>query len=91
MPPGLRDRIKAYAERQGTSINSEIVRIPEPEFPNSGRSVYRLEELAKSLSILSAGKTDPRVQGFLSSVEETVKGIITGRVTGVDAETRGFD
>jgi hypothetical protein len=88
LPDGLRDRIKSYAERQGTSINSEIVRILEREFPEQWPISRRLEELAESLSVLAAGKTDPRVQGFLASIEETVTGIITGRVTGVDAETR---
>ncbi|MDR7225396.1 hypothetical protein [Aminobacter aminovorans] len=48
----------------------------------------RLNDLAKTLSILAAGKGDPRVEEFLADVEETVAGIITGRVTGVDGETR---
>jgi hypothetical protein len=33
MPDGLRDRIKAYAERHGRSMNTEIVRVLEREFP----------------------------------------------------------
>ena len=33
MPEGLRDRIKAHCLERGTSINSEIVRVLEHEFP----------------------------------------------------------
>lgn len=33
LPDGLRDRIKAYAERHGRSMNAEIVRVLEREFP----------------------------------------------------------
>jgi hypothetical protein len=87
-PPGLRDRIKAYAERQGTSINTEIINILEREFPEQWPLGRRLQGLAETLSVLAAGEADPRVQNFLSDFEETVTGIITGRVTGVDGETR---
>jgi hypothetical protein len=87
-PDGLRDRIKAYAERQGTSINSEIVRVLEREFPEQWSVDDRLEELAEMLQVLSAGTSDPRIEKFITKFEETVNGIVSGRVTGVDAETR---
>lgn len=87
-PPGLRDRIKAYAERQGTSINSEIIRVLEREFPEQWPIDNRLTRLADALSVLAAGKSDPRIDQFITEFEETVEGIVSGRVTGVDAETR---
>ncbi|WP_042778945.1 Arc family DNA-binding protein [Sinorhizobium fredii] len=87
-PDGLRDRIKAYAERVGTSINSEIVRVLEREFPEQWTVDNRLEELEKMLSILSAGRDDPRLDEFVQKFEETVEGIVSGRVIGVDPETR---
>jgi len=87
-PDGLRDRIKAYAERRGTSINSEIVRVLEREFPQQWSVDDRLEELARMLEVLSAGTSDPRIEDFVTKFEETVNGIVSGRVTGVDAETR---
>ncbi|THK35625.1 Arc family DNA-binding protein [Ensifer sp. MPMI2T] len=88
LPDGLRDRIKAYAERVGTSINTEIVRVLEREFPEQWTADNRLEELGKMLSILNAGTEDPRLDEFIQKVEETVEGIVSGRVTGVDPNAR---
>ncbi|PON04841.1 hypothetical protein ATY29_25625 [Rhizobium hidalgonense] len=88
LPDGLRDRIKAYAERMGTSINSEIVRVLEREFPEQWTVDDRLEELGNMLSILKAGTEDPRLDEFIQKVEETVEGIVSGRVTGVDPYAR---
>ncbi|PWI54816.1 hypothetical protein B5K03_08840 [Rhizobium phaseoli] len=89
LPEGLRDRIKAYAERMGTSINSEIVRILEVEFPEQWPISERLDELGEMLSVLAAGRKDPRFAEFSAKIEETITGILSGRVTGVDPETRG--
>ncbi len=88
LPAGLRDRIKAYAERHGRSMNTEIVRVLEREFPEQWDVDDRMDELAKMLDILSAGRADPRLDGFVQKFEETVNGIVSGRVKGVDAETR---
>lgn len=88
MPDGLRDRIKAYAERHGRSMNAEIIRVLEREFPEQWPVDDRLIELAKMLNVLSAGRGDPRLDGFIDRFKETVDGIVSGRVTGVDAETR---
>lgn len=88
LPDGLRDRIKVYSEKMGTSINSEIVRVLEREFPQQWAVDDRLEELAKMFDILSGGRSDPRLDEFVNKFEETVTGIVSGRVTGVDAETR---
>ncbi|WP_455918784.1 Arc family DNA-binding protein [Ensifer canadensis] len=88
LPDGLRDRIKAYAERVGTSINSEIVRVLEREWPEQWPVDDRLDELAKMLDVLSAGRGDPRLDEFINKFQETVDGIVSGRVSGVDAETR---
>lgn len=53
LPAGLRDRIKSYAEQHGRSMNTEIVRVLEHEFPDpfSVTSVLKVPlegELAKS-------------------------------------------
>lgn len=88
LPEPLLERIRIYAERQGRTANEEILQLLEREFPEQWPIDRRLQDLAASLSVLAAGKSDPRVQNFLADFEETVTGIITGRVTGVDAETR---
>lgn len=89
MPDGLRERIKAYAERQGRSMNAEIVRILEREFPEP----WSLEQRVASLHGLVAmlGATDEPaavVEDLASSLRETLQGIVSGRVTGIDDETR---
>ena len=88
LPDGLRDRIKAYAERRATSINSEIVRVLEREFPVQWPFDERLKQLGEAMSVLSAGKDDPRVMNLVEAFKETVAGIVSGRVTGVPVETR---
>ncbi|PSH68550.1 hypothetical protein CU102_12360 [Phyllobacterium brassicacearum] len=88
LPDGLRDRIKAYAERRGTSINSEIVRVLERQWPEQWPINDRLSQLAEAVNVLAAGKSDPRIAQFINDFEKTVEGIISGRVTGVDIETR---
>src|SRR5882757_8975003 len=45
LPDGLRDRIKAYAERNGRSMNAEIVRVLENEFPEPWAVDRRVAEL----------------------------------------------
>lgn len=47
MPPGLRDRIKWYSERNGRSMNAEIVATLEDKYPPPGIDV---EILASFLS-----------------------------------------
>ncbi len=88
LPRDLADRIRAYAARQGSSMDDEVIRLLEREFPPQWHVDGRLEELGKMLDILSAGRSDPRLDEFVTKFEETVKGIITGRVMGVDAATR---
>ncbi|ESZ70585.1 DNA-binding protein [Mesorhizobium sp. L103C119B0] len=88
LPVGLRDRIKAYAERHGRSMNTEIVRVLEREFPEQWPVETRLNDLAEMMAILTAGASDSRIDEVVSKFEETVEGIVSGRVTGVDLETR---
>lgn len=87
-PPGLRDRIKAYAERRGTSINSEIIRILERHFPEPWPVEKRLDDLMTMLSMLESEFGGTRLDQFVDDVEKTVRGIISGRVRGLDVETR---
>ncbi|MDI7865065.1 Arc family DNA-binding protein [Rhizobiaceae bacterium n13] len=88
LPPGLRDRIKAYAESHGRSMNTEIVRVLEREYPEQWPVGERLTYLAEMLSILKSGASDDRIDQFVSEFEDTLEGIITGRITDVDIEAR---
>jgi hypothetical protein len=88
MPPGLRERIKAYADRHGRSLNEEIVRLLEREFPEP----WPLHNQITSLIALSnalketIGSDDLNVLG--DTLLKTVEGVASGRVLGVDDTTR---
>ncbi|GAB2205940.1 hypothetical protein ROS1_27560 [Roseibium sp. ROS1] len=86
MPPGLRDRIKIYAELHGRSMNEEIVRLLEREFPEPWNVDSRISDLLKMLLVIRKGGSDDRIIKLANELEETVRGIITGQVGGVDDE-----
>lgn len=60
MPDGLRDRIKAAAEASGRSMNSEIVRVLEEQFPPVlDRADPVLELLDSAIAKLEAQSPEP--------------------------------
>lgn len=83
-PDGLRDRIKAYAERHGRSMNAEIIRVLEREYPEPWSIDGRVADLMAMLRIIKGGATDERIDRLTRELEETVLGMATGRVRGVD-------
>lgn len=89
LPPGLRDRIKAYAAYQGRSMNEEIVRILEREFPEPWVAGARIEELLDMLSVLQRSEaSEEGIAKLVSELKATIVGIYSGRVKGLDEETR---
>ncbi|WP_109706361.1 Arc family DNA-binding protein [Falsochrobactrum shanghaiense] len=89
LPPGLRDRIKVYAEAHGRSMNTEIVRILEREFPEPWDMTGRVNELVEMLKAVKAGdQNDDNVQRIAMLIEETINGIVSGRIRGVDEHAR---
>ncbi|MCO6178832.1 Arc family DNA-binding protein [Ciceribacter sp. RN22] len=88
LPPGLRDRIKTYAEAHGRSMNTEIVRVLEREFPEPWGLESRVTQLLGLTQILGDASADEAVTHLKEAIYETVKGIATGRVQDVDDETR---
>lgn len=89
MPPGLRDRIKAYAAYKGRSMNDEVVRILEREFPEPWTAGGRVSELLKMLRILQTGSSfDANIENLVAAITETVEGIYSGRVEGLDENAR---
>jgi hypothetical protein len=89
LPEGLRDRIKAYADRHGRSMNAEIVRILEREFPEPWVAGARIEELLDMISVLQrSNANEDGIAKLVSELKETVVGIYSGRVKGLDKETR---
>lgn len=88
LPPGLRDRIKTYAEGHGRSMNTEIVRVLEREFPEPWGLESRVTQLLGLTQILGDASADEIVTHLKDAIYETVKGIAAGRVQDVDDETR---
>jgi hypothetical protein len=89
LPPGLRERVKAYADRQGRSMNEEIVRILEREFPEPWSLEQRVAGLHGLVAMLGAtDEPGALVEDLTSSLRETLQGIASGRVSGIDDETR---
>jgi len=82
LPAGLRDRIKAYAEKHGRSMNTEIVRVLENEFPPPWSVEDRIEQLLGLLNVMKGSASNEAVGKFVDEVDETIRGIITGRIRG---------
>lgn len=83
LPAGLRDRIKAYAERHGRSMNTEIVRVLENEFPPPWSVEDRMQDLLGLLQVLKGAASVETVGRFVGEVDETVRGMLAGRVRGL--------
>ncbi|HSI42132.1 MAG TPA: Arc family DNA-binding protein [Xanthobacteraceae bacterium] len=90
LPKGLRDRIKAYAERHGRSMNTEIVRVLENEFPEPWSVETRIGELLDLVAVLKGGASNEAVGRLVDEVDETVRGMIAGRVSGLDEDQRSI-
>ena len=88
LPPGLRDRIKAYAESKGRSTNAEIVRLLEREFPEPIYAETHSADLVDQLALLKNGATDESLDKLAKALEETILGIVDGRVRGIDESAR---
>lgn len=89
LPDGLRDRIKARAAAHSRSMNAEIVRVLEREYPAPWSMDERVADLLRMMTVLKGGaSTDERIVELVSEIEETIVGIVSRRVPGVDDETR---
>lgn len=88
LPLGLRDRIKAYAERHGRSMNTEIVRILEREFPEPWSLDQRASELAEAVRLLRARPVGEALDRVVTEIEETIRAIASGRVADAGDDLR---
>lgn len=88
LPDGLRDRIKAYAERHGRSMNAEIVRVLEREYPEPWPLEYRVAELMRLADVVKGAASNEAVERLVHEIEETINGMVTGRVMGLSDAQR---
>lgn len=88
LPEGLRERIRVYAERHERTVDDEVLRLLEREFPVQWPLEDRLDYLTDMLAIFKTGMKDERVGQFMAELEETLNGVVSGKVTGVDIHER---
>jgi hypothetical protein len=88
LPQDLRDRIRHYAERQGRSMNAEIVRVLEREYPRQPSMSESFSRLLSQIDVLRNSKSNNEVIKFVNDFHNTIEGMISGRVTNVDIETQ---
>ncbi|WP_213656857.1 Arc family DNA-binding protein [Pseudochrobactrum algeriensis] len=89
LPPGLRDRIKVFAEAHGRSMNTEIVRVLEKEFPEPMPLDVRLNELLGLFTALRKVRGhEDAINELTDGLLEAVEGIASGRVPDIDEVTR---
>lgn len=81
LPPGMRERIKAKADRAGMSMNEAIVWCLENYFPAPETLDERLRDLANLVSMLKDSK-DPYgpVEALISEIEDTVDKIASDKI-----------
>lgn len=89
LPPGLRERIKAYADAHGRSMNAAIVEVLEREFPEPWTLEQRIHQLSGALAIMrEAEHPKELVDQLVENIRDTLEGIVTGRVMDVDEPVR---
>ena len=70
LPDGLRDRIRAKAEKNGRSMNAEIVQLLESEYPEPSDVMHvHAENIRKALDLYEK-ETDPRQRLYYQKLVE---------------------
>jgi hypothetical protein len=88
-PPGLRDRIKAAAELNGRSMNAEIIRVLEREFPEPFALGVHLDHLKHLMTALVKVRGHaPAFDALTREMMDIAEAISSGRVADIDEETR---
>ena len=75
LPEGMRERIKAKADRAGMSMNEAIVYCLEQFFPAPKTMEERLNDLAQMVSILKGDNTYQGVEKLVDEVQKTIEDI----------------
>ncbi len=88
LPNGMRDRIKAAAERHDVSMNEEIINILLRYFPAPATLSDEINELERVLEVLKRGVDVPGVASLRDSVDDLIRGIVKGRIGPVTMEDR---
>lgn len=88
LPPGLRDRIKAYAEKHGRSMNTEIVRALEEAFPAPWPIDRIVSQILELTEVVRGAASSQAVSALANEIFNAVDGMASGKVTGLSKEER---
>jgi hypothetical protein len=80
LPDGMRDRIKAKADRAGMSMNEAIVYTLERWFPEPVSIEKKIDELAEMVAILKGDDTYKAVDGLIAEVHDTLQKLSSGKI-----------
>lgn len=80
LPEGMRERIKAKAERAGMSMNEAIVHSLEHFFPATTTIDDKLNELAELVAILKGDNTNDGVERLIEAIRETLSKVGTDQI-----------
>ncbi|QND67663.1 Arc family DNA-binding protein [Mesorhizobium loti] len=78
LPDGMRDRIKAKADRAGMSMNEAIVWCLDAYFPAPTAIEEKLDELVAMVAILKGDNTYEGVDQLVSAVHDAIKDVKKG-------------
>lgn len=77
LPEGMRERIKAKADRAEMSMNEAIVHCLEHFFPAPKTMEERLNDLAEMVAILKGDNTYQGVEKLVDEVQKTINEVYT--------------
>lgn len=88
LPDGMRDRIKAAADKNGRSMNAEIVATLDIHFPEPFSFEKRMEDLLLLTRALHEMPGTPAVDALIEEMEKAVKAISQGQANEFSEQVR---
>lgn len=82
LPEGMRERIKAKADRAGMSMNDAIVWCLEQHFPAPTTVEQKIDELVEMVAILKGDDTYKGVDRLVAEVHDTIIDVLKESVKG---------
>lgn len=81
LPPGMRERIKAKADRAGMSMNEAIVWCLEQHFPAPATLEGRVEGLAIAVAALKRGNDlEEKIDEIVDQIDKTLRDIAADKI-----------
>lgn len=86
LPDGMRERIKAKADRAGMSMNEAIVWVLEKHFPAPATLEDKISSLVEMVAALKSGnELEDQVDTLVDEIDETLRRVSTGKIKASDS------